>query len=414
MSDLYNSLVEIVGEEHVSTQKEELYFYARDPGLMPAHEPDCVVTPETTEEVQKIVKLANREKIPIVPMGAGMALTGLIIPLKGGIVIDMKRMRKIANVTIHGQGRLAQQYGFNSDMVSGLEVVLPTGEICKIGSCSMSPAWFSKGPALPDLSGLFLGWLGTTGIITKLGLKLYPKKKMRDLEIFVTDREDLIPEILFRLTHTEMVEDINIWFQAKPILFKGNHHVTLYITGDTDEELELKRKMVWDSVKEFRESKDGGFMWVLPAMKPTFLDMPQKSLTTFADVKKGGGFEYSGPIVLIEKYPVLARKLEALADQYKLAYSGMARVIGRSHAMMFGIAFTFNRADSEMMDRVKKALHEGIAFAFDHGGIPWKPTVEEQKMAMKRMDPNTLKLMKMIKENLDPNGIMNPGNWEVN
>ena len=78
MSDVYNSLVEIVGEEHVSIRKEELYFYGRDPGLMPAHEPDYVVAPETTEEVQKIVKLANREKIPIVPMGAGMALTGLI------------------------------------------------------------------------------------------------------------------------------------------------------------------------------------------------------------------------------------------------------------------------------------------------------------------------------------------------
>jgi glycolate oxidase len=460
MSDIYKSLVEIAGEGHVSTQTEELYFYARDPGLMPTHKPDYVVAPKTTEEVQKIVKLANKEKIPIVPMGAGMALTGLIIPLKGGIVIDMKRMRKIvgvnekarhaiveggtsqgalkaylernypnlrhsipdapptvtiaANVAIHGQGRLAQQYGFNSDMVSGLEVVLPTGELCKIGSCSMSPDWFSKGPTLPDLSGLFLGWLGTTGIITKLGLKLYPKKRMRDVEIFVTDREDLVPDILFNLTHTEMVEDINIWFQAKPIMFTGNHHITLYITGDRDEELEFKRKMVWDSLKEFRDRKDGGFMWVLPAMKPTFLDMPQKSITTFADVKKGGGFEYSGPIVLIEKYPMLARNLEEVANKYKLAYSGMARVIGRGHAMMFAIAFTFNRADPNMMERVKKAGHEGITFAFDHGGIPWKPTVEEQKMAMERMDPNTLKLMKMVKENLDPNGIMNPGNWEVN
>jgi len=460
MRDIYKSLAKIVGEDHVSNQTEELYFYGRDPGLMPPHEPDYVVAPKTAEEVQKIVKMANEEKIPIVPMGAGMALTGLIIPLKGGIVIDMKRMRKIlevnekarhviveggtsqgalkaylernyshlrhsipdapptstiaANVVIHGQGRLSQQYGFNSDMVSGLEVILPTGEICKIGSCSMSPDWFSKGPALPDLSGLFLGWLGTTGIITKLGLKLYPKKKMRDVEVFVTDKSDLVPDILYRLTHTEMVEDINVWFQAKPLMFHGNHHVSLYITGDTDEELELKRKMVWDSLKEFRDSKDGGFMWVLPEMKYTFLDMPQKSITTFADVKKGGGFEYSGPIILIEKYPVLAKKLTELGEKYKLAYSGMARVIGRNHAMMFGMAFTFNRADPDMMERVKKALHEGISFAFEQGGIPWKPTVKEQKMAMAKMDPNTLKLMKMIKDNLDPNGIMNPGNWEVN
>ena len=191
MKDMFGALAEVVGESYVSNQPEETYFYARDPGLMPPHEPDCVVVPKTVEEVQKIVKLAAKEKIPLVPMGAGMALTGLIIPLKGGIVMDMKRMNRIlevneraryalveggtsqgllksyleknhprlrhsipdspatatiaANVMIHGQGRLTQQYGFNSDMVSGLEVVLPSGEICKIGSCAVSPHWFSKG-----------------------------------------------------------------------------------------------------------------------------------------------------------------------------------------------------------------------------------------------------------------------------
>ncbi|MGP3703588.1 MAG: FAD-binding oxidoreductase, partial [Candidatus Bathyarchaeota archaeon] len=88
------------------------------------------------------------------------------------------------NIVIHGQGRLAQQYGFNSDMVCGLEVVLPSGDVCRIGSCSLSPYWFSKGPPLPDLSGLFLGWFGTTGIITKIGIRLYPNKKIRDVEVF--------------------------------------------------------------------------------------------------------------------------------------------------------------------------------------------------------------------------------------
>ncbi|MBW1798592.1 MAG: FAD-binding oxidoreductase, partial [Deltaproteobacteria bacterium] len=173
MSDITQSLAEIVGESYVSDQPEEAYFYARDPGLMPTHEPDYVVIPKNVEEIQKIVRLANREKIPIVPMGAGMALTGLVIPLKGGIVVDMKRMTGIievnekarlviveggtsqgllkahleknyprlrhsipdspatatiaANVMIHGQGRLSQQYGFNSDMVAGLEVVLASG-----------------------------------------------------------------------------------------------------------------------------------------------------------------------------------------------------------------------------------------------------------------------------------------------
>jgi len=465
MIDFYKSLVEIVGEGHVSNQAEELYFYARDSGLMPIHKPpDYVVAPKTTQEVQKIVELANEKKIPLVPMGGGMSLAGLINPLKGGIVIDMKRMRNIlgvnekaryviveggvsqgalgaylernypnlrhsaveappattiaSSVVIHGQGRLTQQYGFTSDMVSGLEVVLPTGEICRIGSCAMSPDWFSKGPTLPDLSGLFLGWLGTTGIITKVGLKLYPKKKIRDVEMFVTDKADLIPDILFNLTHTEMVEDILIGSQSgihfDPPMFKGYHYVTLYITGDTDDELEFKRKMVWDSLKEFRENKDGGFMWVLPMIKPGLLEAPQKWITrTLADDKKGGGFTYSGPIVLIEKYPLFAKRLEEVGDKHKLDYAGLARVIGRGHAMMFGFGFPFNRVDSDLMDRVRKALHELIVFAFNQGGIPWKPNIEEQKMAMERMDPNTLKIMMMIKKNLDPNGIMNPGNWEV-
>lgn len=458
MGDIYKSLVEIVGENYVSNAREERYFYGRDPGLMPPHEPDHIVMPRRTEEVQKIVKLANREKIPIVPKGGGLALTGLVIPLKGGILIDMKRMDSVlevnekaryaiveggttegalkaylekyhpnlrhsipdappiatiaGNVAIHGQGRLSQQYGFNSDMVNGLEVVLGTGEICRIGSCSMSPYWFSKGAPLPDLSGLFLGWLGTTGIITKLGLKLYPCKKMREVEIFVTDKGDLVPDILFKLTHTEMVEDINVWSQPLPLMFKGNHHVTMYLTGDTDEELEFKKKMVWDTLQEYIDNKDGGFMWVTPAMKPTFLDMPQKSISGFADVRKGGGFEYSGPIIPVEKYPKCATKTAELAAKYKLvAYSAIARVIGRSHCMMFGFAYAFNRADRDEMDRVRKALHEAVEFALEEGGVPWKPTVLEQKMAMQRLDPNTLKLVKAIKELLDPNGIMNPGNW---
>ncbi len=460
MSDITLSLAKIVGENYVSSGEEELYFYARDPGLMPAHKPDYVVVPKTAEEVQKIVRLAGKEKIPLVPMGAGMALTGLIIPLKGGIVVDMKRINKIlevnekaryviveggtshgllksyleknyprlrhsipdspatatiaANVMIHGQGRLTQQYGFNSDMVTGLEVILPSGEICKIGSCSISPDWFSKGAPLPDLSGLFLGWFGSTGIITKVALKLYPRKRMRDVDIFITDREDLIPDIIYEITHTEMVEDINIFAQPLPMIFKDNHHITIFLTGDTDEELEFKRKMIWDALDGFIKNKDGGFMSVPPVMKPTLLDMPQKSVCRFADVKKGGGFEYSGPIILVEKYPECSRKLMELASKYDLAYSAMARIIGRGHCMMFGFSFTFNRADPDMMERVRKALHEVSNYALESGGVFWKPTVDEQRMALERMDPNTRNLMKMIKNNLDPNGIMNPGNWEVN
>ena len=459
MSDIYEALVEIVGKDYVSNQKEERYFYGRDPGLMKPHEPDYVVMPRTTEEIQEIVRLANKEKTPVVPKGAGLSLTGLVIPQKGGIVLDMKRMERIlevnekaryviveggtthgvlknylqkhypslrhsmpdsppiatvvANAVIHGQGRLTQQRGFNSDMVSGLEVVLPTGEICRIGSCSVSPYWFSKGPPLPDLTGLFLGWFGTTGIITKLGLKLYPCKKIRDVMLFLTDRAELVPDIMLKLGHTEMMEDIVVSTQPIPLRFKGNFFILVFMTGDSDEEIEFKRKMAWDALWEYFDSRDGGFVSITPDMKTPMMAMPSKDTTRFADVRKGGGFEYSGPIAPVEKYPDFVKKLEELASNYNLSYASAARVIDGGHCMMFSFSYTFNRADPDEMDRAKKALDEAAEFSLDQGGVIWKPNIDEQKMMMARMDPNTLRLMGKIKELLDPNGIMNPGNWEA-
>ena len=179
-------------------------------------------------------------------------------------------------------------------MVTGLEVVLPTGELCKIGSPSIGPYWFSKGPTLPDLSGLFLGWLGTTGILTKVGLKLYPNKKMRDVELFVTDRVELVSEILYKLTHLEMLEDINVWFQPRPLLFKDNYHITIYFTGDTEEEVEFKRKMIWDALQETMDKKDGGFMG-LEFMKDMLLEMPQRGIDGFAECPRAAALNIQGP-----------------------------------------------------------------------------------------------------------------------
>jgi len=319
----------------------------------------------------------------------------------------------VANAVIHGQGRLTQQYGFNSEMVTGLEVVLPTGQICKVGSCSVSPYWFSKGPPLPDLCELFLGWLGTTGIITKMGLKLYPRKRFKDVEVFVTDKEDLVPDIVYDLTHTEMVEDIGIWSQPRPRMFAGNYHLNIFFTGDTEEELEFKRRMVWHALQKYIDSKDGGFMLPPRELKLSFLDNPQKAMSTFADIRKGGGFEYSGPIIPMELYPALARKVQELGDKYKVVQNASGRVIQQGHCMMFSFAFAFNRADEDEMERARKALHEAAEFSLEVGAVLWKPTLYEQKMMLSKMDRGMLDLMKKIKQMLDPNGIMNPGNWEV-
>ena len=62
---------------------------------------------------------------------------------------------------------------------------------------------------------------------------------------------------------------------------------------------------------------------------------------------------------------------------------------------------------------MKRALEETNETALKLGGIPWKSEVQGQQLIVKQMDPETVRLMKKIREVLDPAGIMNPGNWEV-
>jgi hypothetical protein len=125
-----------------------------------------------------------------------------------------------------------------------------------------------------------------------------------------------------------MLEDINVWFQPKPLMFLGNFHITIFFTGDTEEEVEFKRKMVWDCLQEYMDSKDGGFM-SMQYMKGALLEKPGRNIADFADVPKGGGFEYSGPIALIEHYPQYAAKVVELAQKYNVLYASAARLISR-------------------------------------------------------------------------------------
>lgn len=458
MDRICNSLTAIVGEKYVSNRQEELFIYSRDPGTMDSSWPGWVAMPETPEEVREIVLLANRERIPLVPMGGGLVLSGLTIPLRGGVVLDMKRMNKIiqvnkmsryviveagvsqgqlqshlernypdlrhsmpdsppistvgGNVSIHGSGHLSQAYGFHSDMVNGIEVVLPTGEICRVGTCSASPYWFARAP-LPDLAGLFLGWFGTTGIMTKVSLKLFPRQKKKDVMMFVVENPDYIPDIIYRITGTEVAEDINVISAPKPDWMEGFQLTNIALTANTDLEMDFKRKTVRAALAEYMDRKEGGFMFLADDMKKGFLETPQRSVARYADVRKGGGFEYVGAIMPVEAFPAAYREGLAIAARCGTTYSFTVRIIGRAHCMMFAFAYPFNRADREDVERARRALHETNAAVLEMGGVPWKAEAPAQRQILEKTDPNTLLLMKKIRGLLDPNGIMNPGNWEV-
>jgi len=451
VDSIYKALIEIVGEDYVSNRQEELFTYSKDLGTSEPKWPDYVAVPKTAEQVSKIILLANMKKIPITPIGGGMSLAGLALPSQGGIAIDLKRMDNIieinekaryivveagisqgkitaylhkhypglmhsepgappaatigGNIAIHGQGDLAHPYGFTSDMINGMEVVLPTGEICRFGSCSIGSDWFTLHP-LPDI-GLFLGWNGTTGIITKVSLRLFPCKKIREMDSFVVDNEMLVPEILYELTHVGLSEDLLVTSAEIPPLFNKLHHININITGDSDEELELKRRLIFDLKLAKYIQDDTG------AIAAVSQDIQRPMIAKYSDYKKGGGFEYVGAIMPVSAYPDCYRRGAEISARHDIPYTVAGRVIGSSHAMMFSWLYAFNRANPETIKHAKEALHETDYLVLELGGTIWKPAIFGQKLVLEKMDPNTLQIMKKVKNMLDPNGIMNPGNWEV-
>ncbi len=74
-------------------------------------------------------------------------------------------------------------------------------------------------------------------------------------------------------------------------------------------------------------------------------------------------------------------------------------------------SYSFNRADPDDMQNARNALEETNHLALELGGIPWKGELSAQKLTLQKMDPNYKKMFFNIRQMLDPNDIMNPGNW---
>jgi FAD/FMN-containing dehydrogenase len=224
-------LAQIVGEKFVRTSEETLYVYSHDMTENDPVMPDAVVMPENTDQVLAIVKWANQTGMPLNPFVAGANVGGLAIPHESGVIVDLKRMNRIieiseedlyaliepgvtfghmrakldkdypnfryayplsppftsviANALLDGLTNMSNKHGDMSEWINSMEVVLPYGEVAKIGGAAVSPFWYGRVP-LPDLAGAFISWQGTTGIITKMAVQIYPKHKYRQRMFVMT------------------------------------------------------------------------------------------------------------------------------------------------------------------------------------------------------------------------------------
>jgi glycolate oxidase len=207
---IFQELRAIVGKSGLITSPEELHTYECDGLTNFRVVPRAVLLPDSTEQVQAILRVSHREKIPFVARGSGTGLSGGALPIENGIVIALTRMNRIlevdlpnarvvaepgvlnldvtgrvqsqeffyapdpssqsvcsigGNVAENAGGAHCLKYGFTTTHVLGLEIALPDGSLIHLGGKSLDAPGY-------DLAGVFVGSEGTLGIATKVTLRI--------------------------------------------------------------------------------------------------------------------------------------------------------------------------------------------------------------------------------------------------
>lgn len=452
-----NELERVVGKENVLTSPEALKAYSYDGTTSWIREPDVVVFPTTSQQVSEIMKLANKEKIPVTPRGGGTNVSGGSVPWLGGIVLCTTKMNKILKIdkenltttvepgvvlqdlnlalakeglffppdpqsflgaTIGGiiaenaGGPACVKYGVTKQYVLGLEVVLPTGEIVNLGGRTL------KNVVGYDLLHIFISSEGTLGVITRAELKLNPLPPARKTTMAVYADVAMAGESVFRVLENGVIPDkielldnwvINRIEEMMPMgLPKDADAVLLFECDGIPEAVEKETEKIVDIVKKYgavdvriaKDMDEANKYWL--ARRAGFAAVFGKAKTVLAeDVTVPRG-----------KIPDLIRKCKEVAKKYNVEIV----VLGHAGDGNLHPSVLTDINNQEHYSRSVKAMDEIIEEAVNLGGVlsgEHGIGLEKQRFLKRQLDPVVIDMMKKIKALFDPNNIMNPGKiWE--
>ncbi|MEW6663109.1 MAG: FAD-binding oxidoreductase [Bacillota bacterium] len=446
-------LVKALGRENVITSKEDLLCYAYDATAdMPRHLPEVVVSPGSTEEVVKVVKVADEHGIALYTRGAGTNLSGGTVPLQGGIVMSMLKMNKILEIdkdnltatvqpgviiqelndavapfgliyppdpgtvttaTMGGSvaecsgGLRGLKYGVTKHYVMGLQVVMADGEVIRAGGKTV------KNVTAYDLVKLFTGSEGTLGVITEITVKLVPAPETRrsmlasfaDMDGAARTITGIVSQKVIPAT-LEVMDNVTVRTvenYAKIGLPVEAAAILLIEVDGIPEVVEREAEIVARVCR-----KNGGEVQIAQtdAERDRLWSARRAALPALAQVSPTTVLEDA--TVPRTKVPEMLKALQEIAKKYNLRIGTFGHAgDGNLHPTILA-----DERDQEQMERVHKAVDEIFQVAIGLGGTlsgEHGIGAAKKKYLEWELGPSGVEVLRKIKKALDPKGILNHG-----
>ena len=449
-SSIINKFIDACGTESVLTDQGDCWAYGYDNSKQ--HNcPDLVLLPLQHEQIQQAVKICNDYKIPLTTRGRGTGTTGAAVPVQAGVVLSTERMNQIlefdyqnrnirvepgvlnvevqqraaknnlfwppdpssadycsigGNLACNAAGPRAIKYGTCRENTLSLTAITGWGETIHTGSAT------TKGVVGLDLTRLLIGSEGILGIITEARLKLSPKpERINTIRALYKDSNTAIEAVVNILAQSALPYALEFIDSGSLNLIRKNSNLTL----DND-----AQAMLMIEVDGLNENIEPSTQAVLSAAKITgCLDIQtadnaqQKKELWSARKALSPALRSFAPnkinedvVVPVTQLPILLSELQKLSKKYQIDIFNFGHAgNGNLHVnLLYDASQQAEAAKHCLNDVFELVLKLGGTLSGEHGvGIAKRDFVSQE------IDATTLSLMNNIKQQFDPNNILNPG-----
>jgi glycolate oxidase len=448
---LLGELRRICGEDWVYTAEHQLRTYESDGLLQYQATPAAAVLPGTAEEVQGVVRACAAAGVPWVARGAGSGLSGGALPIADGVLIVVSRMKRVLDVDLPNHricvepgvtnanvsavvgpaffyppdpssqivcsigGNVAEnsggahcfKYGFTTNYVTGLEVVLPDGEMVQIGGKELDAPGY-------DLLGAFVGSEGTLGVATKIWLRIVPTPETVKTLVAFFDSTREAGEAVSRIVQAGVVPGAIEMMDEKAIEASeqmanagypvGRGAALLVELDGAERECEARFEEVMglceqcgsDDVRVARDEAERALFW--KTRKAAFPAMGRISPNYF--VQDG--------VIPRTKLPDVLERIDALAKEYDMIVANVFHAgDGNLHPLVCydgSVDGEAQRAEELSGLILDACLDAGGSITGEHG-----VGVDKKKHMPKMFAEPDLDAFQRLRCAFDPAGLANPG-----